>query len=647
MGFSHFFVDRPIFAAVISVILTLLGAISYRALPITEFPEIAPPTVSVTSTYPGASSEVLAATVASPIEQEINGVDNMIYMVSQSIGDGTLSLDVVFKPGTDVDQAQVLVQNRVSVAVPRLPDQVQKFGVTVRKKSPDLMLVIHLISPDGTLDQQYISNYATINIKDVLTRVDGVGDTLVFGARDFAMRIWLDPAKIQARGLASDDVVSALRTNNVAVSAGAINQPPAMSPGGFQIAVQTLGRLSTIEQFGDIVVATDRDGRVTRVRDIARVELGSQDYTKNAYLDDKVATAIAIFQRPGSNALATANAVFRTMEEQAKSFPPGLSYQVAYDTTGFIRASVDEVIKTLFEAAVLVVIVIILFLQTWRAAIIPIVAIPVSLIGTFFVMQAFGFSLNNLTLFGLVLAIGIVVDDAIVVVENVERHLQQGLSPKEAAHKTMDEVGGALIAIALVLCAVFIPTAFIAGISGAFYRQFAADDHGVDGDIVLRLADAVAGAGPSAAEAAHAPAAHRLLGDGRPPGRSVLRGLQPGVRRPGERLRRLDPARGPNGGHHARALRRAHRPRLFSIPPHTIGLHPAARSRLFHHRHHLAARREPGTHRSRGPAGSRNPAFAAWRGERRDLRRLRRRDLHQRAEFRRYFRHPQAVRRTG
>jgi HAE1 family hydrophobic/amphiphilic exporter-1 len=354
MRFSHFFVDRPIFAAVLSVILTLLGAISYRALPITEFPEIAPPTVEVTATYPGASAEVLAGTVASPIEQEINGVDNMIYMVSQSIGDGTLTIDAVFKPGTDVDQAQVLVQNRVSVAIPRLPDQVQKFGVTVRKKSPDLMLVIHLISPDGTLDQQYISNYATINIKDVLTRVDGVGDTLVFGARDFSMRIWLDPAKIQARGLAADDVVSALRTNNVAVSAGAINQPPAKSPGGFQIAVQTLGRLASTEQFGDIVVATDRDGRVTRVRDIARVELGSQDYTKNAYLNDKVATAIAVFQRPGSNALSTARALFATMEQLAKDFPPGLSYRVAYDTTGFIKQSVDEVIKTLFEAAVLV-----------------------------------------------------------------------------------------------------------------------------------------------------------------------------------------------------------------------------------------------------------------------------------------------------
>jgi HAE1 family hydrophobic/amphiphilic exporter-1 len=473
MRFSHFFVDRPIFAAVLSVILTLVGAISYRALPITEFPDIAPPTVEVPAQYPGASAEVLAATVASPIEQEINGVDNMIYMVSQSTGDGFLSIQVVFKPGVDVDQAQVLVQNRVSVAIPRLPDQVQRFGVTVRKKSPDLMMVIHLISPDSSLNQQYISNYATVNIKDVLTRIDGVGDTIVFGARDYSMRIWLDPAKVQARGLTATDVVNALRAANVAVSAGAINQPPATSPGGFQIAVQTLGRLTSPDQFEDIVVATDPDGRVTRVYDIARVELGSQDYTRNAYLDGKTATAIGIFQRPGSNALKTAKTLFSTMDELSKSFPPGLEYRVAYDTTVFIKQSVDEVVKTLFEATVLVIIVIVLFLQTWRAAIIPIVAIPISLVGTFFVMQAFGYSLNNLTLFGLVLAIGIVVDDAIVVVENVERYLRQGMSGKEAAHKTMDEVGGALIAIALVLCAVFIPTAFIEGISGAFYRQFA------------------------------------------------------------------------------------------------------------------------------------------------------------------------------
>jgi HAE1 family hydrophobic/amphiphilic exporter-1 len=473
MRFSHFFVDRPIFASVISIILTLVGVIAFRALPISEYPEIAPPTVVVNATYAGASAEVVAATVATPIEQEINGVDDMLYVVSQSTGDGVAAISVVFKPGTNIDQAQVLVQNRVSIALPRLPEEVQRVGVTVKKSSPDLMLVIHLVSPDGTLDQQYISNYATINIKDVIARLDGVGDIVVFGARDYSMRIWLDPAEVQARGLTADDVVTALRAANVQVAAGSINQPPATSPGAFQIAVQTLGRLSTPEEFGEIVVASDPDGRVTRVRDIARVELGAQDYTRNAYLDNQVATALGIFQRPGSNALATAASVLGTMDELAKSFPSGLSYRVAYNTTEFIQQSVDEVIKTLFEAAALVVIVIILFLQSWRAAIIPVVAIPVSLIGTFFVMQAFGFSLNNLTLFGLVLAIGIVVDDAIVVVESVERHLRNGLSPPDAAHKTMDEVGGALIAIALVLCAVFIPTAFIAGISGQFYRQFA------------------------------------------------------------------------------------------------------------------------------------------------------------------------------
>jgi hydrophobe/amphiphile efflux-1 (HAE1) family protein len=473
MRFSHFFVDRPIFASVISILITLVGVIAFLALPITEYPQIAPPTVVVNASYAGASAEVIAQTVAAPIEQEINGVDNMLYVVSQSTGDGAVSINVVFKPGTNIDQAQVLVQNRVAVALPRLPQEVQRVGVTVRKSSPDLLLVVHLISPDGSRDQQYISNYATINVKDVLTRLDGVGDIIVWGARDYSMRVWLDPALIQARGLTASDVVAALRGANVQVAAGAINQPPASSPGGFQLAVQTLGRLSSPDQFNDIIVATGDDGRVTRVRDIARVELGSLSYTTNAYLDNQVATAIGIFQRPGSNALATASTVLATMKELSRSFPPGMSYRVVYNTTEFIQQSVNEVITTLFEAVVLVVIVIILFLQSWRAAIIPIVAIPVSLIGTFFIMTAFGFSLNNLTLFGLVLAIGIVVDDAIVVVENVERYLQAGVSPREAAHKTMDEVGSALVAIALVLCAVFIPTAFITGISGEFYRQFA------------------------------------------------------------------------------------------------------------------------------------------------------------------------------
>src|SRR5580698_1428752 len=474
MRFSHFFIDRPIFAAVLSIIITIAGALVQRVLPISEYPEIAPPTVNIRATYPGASAEVLAETVATPIEQEVNGVDNMLYITSQSVGDGSLSIDVVFKQGTDVDTAQVLVQNRVSVATPRLPDDVQHLGVTVRKASPDLMMVVHMISPDGTRDQQYISNYATLYIKDALARVDGVGDVNVFGARDYSMRVWLDPGKVAARGLTAEDVVAALRAANLQVAAGAINQPPAMSPGAFQLSVRTLGRLTDVEQFGDIVVRADPGGTAfVRIRDIARVELGSQDYTVNAYLNKAVATAIVIYQRPGSNALSTAAKVKQTMEEAKRSFPPGLDYTIVYNPTEFIQQSIDEVEKTLFIAIGLVVGVVILFLQTWRAAIIPVVAIPISLIGCFVIMGLVGISFNTLSLFGLVLAIGIVVDDAIVVVENVERYLMQGMSPKAAAHVTMDEVGGALIAIALVLCAVFIPTAFISGLQGSFYRQFA------------------------------------------------------------------------------------------------------------------------------------------------------------------------------
>ncbi|MEM8744600.1 MAG: efflux RND transporter permease subunit, partial [Pseudomonadota bacterium] len=473
MRLSHFFIDRPIFASVISIILTIVGAISYFALPVSEYPEIAPPTIVVSASYPGASADVIADTVAAPLEQEINGVEGMLYISSQSTGNGATSINVVFKPGTDIDLAQVLVQNRVSVAEPRLPEEVRRLGVTVRKNSPDLMLVIHLTSPDGTFDQQYISNYATLNIKDVLARLDGVGEARVFGARDYSMRIWLDPALVAARSLTASEVVAGLRRANLQVAAGSINQPPATSEGAYELTVNTLGRLTDPEQFANVVIARDDDGRVTRVRDIARVELGSQDYTINAYLDNKVATAIVIFQRPGSNALATAESILSTVEELSKSFPSGLAYSVVYNPTEFIQRSIDAVITTFWEALILVVLVVVIFLQTWRAAIIPIAAIPVSLIGTFFVMTVFGFSLNNLTLFGLVLAIGIVVDDAIVVVENVERYLREGLSPRDAAYKTMSEVGGALIAMSLVLLAVFIPSAFITGISGSFYQQFA------------------------------------------------------------------------------------------------------------------------------------------------------------------------------
>jgi HAE1 family hydrophobic/amphiphilic exporter-1 len=473
MRLSHFFIDRPIFATVVAILITLVGGITYLALPVAQYPEVAPPTVVVTASYPGASADVVAETVATPIEQEINGVDGMLYMSSQSTGDGSVSITVTFKLGTDVDSAQVLVQNRVAVAEPKLPEEVRRLGVTTRKSSPDLMMVVHLRSPDHSLDQLYISNYATLQIKDVLGRLDGVGEVRLFGARDYSMRVWLDPERIAELGLTAQDVVTAIQGQNVQVASGTLNQEPIRNPGAFQLSVTTLGRLQDVKEFENIVVKRAGDGRITRVKDVARVELGAQDYLTNSYLDADEAVAMLIFQRPGSNALATAHAVLAKMDELSKDFPKGLSYEVVYNPTEFIAESVHEVEKTIFEAILLVVIVVILFLQTWRAAVIPIVAIPVSLVGTFAVMGAFGFSLNNLSLFGLVLAIGIVVDDAIVVVENVERNLQQGMTPKEAAHRTMDEVGGALIAIALVLAAVFVPTAFITGISGQFYRQFA------------------------------------------------------------------------------------------------------------------------------------------------------------------------------
>src|SRR4051812_15244689 len=473
MKLSHLFIERPIFATVLSILITLIGGFAYYTLPVAQYPEIAPPTIVVNATYPRASAEVVADTVAAPLEQEINGVENMLYMSSQSTGNGKLALTISFALGTNLDTAQVLVQNRVAVAEPRLPEEVRRLGVTVRKNSPDMLMVIHLSSPDESRDQLYISNYATLQVKDVLARLNGVGDVQVFGARDYAMRIWLDPDRIAGRGLTPGEIVAALRSQNVQVASGVLNQPPVPVQGAFQLNVETQGRLIDPRQFGNIVVRTDTDGRVTRVRDIGRVELAAQDYGTNGYLDDRPAVPLLIFQRPGSNALETAERIKATMVELSASFPSGLRYDIVYNPTEFIGESVHEVIKTIFEAVGLVVIVVILFLQTWRASIILIVAIPVSLIGTFSVLAAMGYSLNNLSLFGLVLAIGIVVDDAIVVVENVERNLREGLSPREAAHRTMDEVGGALIAIALVLSAVFIPAAFVAGISGQFFRQFA------------------------------------------------------------------------------------------------------------------------------------------------------------------------------
>ncbi len=472
MRISHFFIDRPIFAAVVSIVFVILGGVAFFRLPVAQYPEIAPPTITVSGQYPGASADVVAATVVTPIEQQINGVENMIYMSSNSTGDGRFTISVSFDIGTNLDIAQVQVQNRVSIAQPRLPFDVRNIGVTVNKSSPDLMMVVHLISPDKSRDTLFISNYATIEITDTITRVDGVGSLIVFGSRDYAMRAWLDPDRLQSLGLTANDVVLALQGQNVQVASGVLNQPPVDKPGAFQISVQTLGRLTSTEEFGNIVIKQTANA-VVRVKDIATVELAAQDYSTNSYLDRDPAIAIGIFQRPGSNALSTATNIKKTMDELSKRFPPGLKYDIVYNPTEFIQQSVDAVEETIGEAIILVVLVVILFLQTWRAAIIPIVAIPVSLIGTFFFMAMFGFTLKNLSLFGLVLAIGIVVDDAIVVVENVQRNIEGGLNPHDAAVKSMDEVGGALIAIALVLSAVFIPSAFITGISGQFYRQFA------------------------------------------------------------------------------------------------------------------------------------------------------------------------------
>ena len=472
MRISHFFIDRPIFAAVVSVMFVILGAVSYGRLPVAQYPEIAPPVINVTGQYPGASAEVVAATVVSPLEQQINGVENMLYISSNSTGDGRFSIAVTFELGTNLDIAQVQVQNRVAIAQPRVPADVRNIGVTVAKASPDLMMVVHLYSPDKSRDTLFISNYAGVQVTDTLSRINGVGSLTVFGSRDYSMRVWLDPDRLQSLGLTAGDVVTALQAQNVQVASGVLNQPPVTQPGAFQITVRTLGRLIDPSEFGNIVIKQS-DSAVVRIKDVAKVDLAAVDYTTNSYLDRDPAVGIGIFQLPGSNALAAAKSVRATMDELSKSFPPGLKYTIIYNPTEFIQQSVDAVTETIAEAVILVVLVVILFLQTWRAAIIPLVAIPVSLIGTFFVMAAFGFSLNNLSLFGLVLAIGIVVDDAIVVVENVERNIAAGLSPHDAAVKSMDEVGSALIAIALVLTAVFVPSAFITGISGQFYRQFA------------------------------------------------------------------------------------------------------------------------------------------------------------------------------
>ncbi|TDV16681.1 efflux RND transporter permease subunit [Paraburkholderia caballeronis] len=473
MRLTHFFIDHPRFAAVLNIFVALFGLAALALLPVTQYPEIVPPTVQVTTSYPGASAETIARTVATPLEQQINGVENMLYLSSQSTGDGRLTITVTFRIGTDLNVAQMLTQNRVQDALSRLPDDVQRQGVQVRKTTPAILLAVHSYSPDRSRDLLYQSNYITLRVKDVLARLPGVADVQFQGERQYAMRIWLDPDKAATRDVTGGEVLAALRAQNVQVSAGVLNQPPTPGDAGYQINVETLGRLLTPDQFADIVVKSDGAGRVTRVRDIGRVELGAADYSSSAYKDLTPSAPLLIYAEPGANALTVEHEVIAKMKELKESFPQGMDYEIIYDPTHFVGKSVDEVITTIFIAIVLVVGVVFVFLQTWRATIIPVVAIPVSLVGTFMILKALGISINNLSLFGLVLAVGIVVDDAIVVVENVERNMRAGMSPREAAHRTMDEVGGALIAIALTLCAVFVPSAFISGISGLFFKQFA------------------------------------------------------------------------------------------------------------------------------------------------------------------------------
>jgi len=472
MNISRFFVDKPIFAIVLSVLVFVGGLISILQLPVSEYPDVVPPSVVVRAQYPGANPKVIAETVAAPLEEQINGVENMLYMTSQNTSDGALMLTITFAIGTNVEQAETQVQNRVQRALPRLPEEVRQIGVTTVKSSPNLTMVVHLKSPDGRYDDLYLRNYATLNVKDRLARIHGMGEVQLFGSGDYAMRVWLDPQKVAARGLVASDVVDAIREQNVQVAAGVIGQGPSKDA-DFQLTVNTQGRLASVEEFGAIVVKANADGATTLLKDVARLEMGSNSYALRALLDNKSAVAIPIFEAPNANALQLSTDVRAAMAELSKDFPEGVEYSIVYDPTQFVRESIDSVIHTLLEAVILVALVVIVFLQSWRASIIPLLAVPVSVVGTFAVMLMFGFSINTLSLFGLVLAIGIVVDDAIVVVENVERNITNGLSPHDATIQAMREVSGPIIAIALVLCAVFVPIAFVAGLTGQFYRQFA------------------------------------------------------------------------------------------------------------------------------------------------------------------------------
>ncbi len=631
MRFAHLFINRPILATVVSVFITLIGLGALFVLPVAQYPEIVPPTVQVTTSYPGASAEVVAQTVATPLEQEINGVEDMLYMSSQSTGDGKLTITVTFRIGTDLNVAQMLTQNRVQDALPRLPDDVQRLGVQVRKSTPTILLAVHLYSPDATRDLLYLSNYATLHIKDALARLPGVGDVQLFGARDYAMRIWLDPDKVAAYRLTAAEVLAALQAQNLQVSAGVLNQPPVSGDGAYQINVQTLGRLSTPEQFSDIIVKTDDRGRVTRIRDIGRVEIGAADYGSTAYMDRHDGLPLLIFAQPGANSLAVEHEVLSTVAELKKSFPPGVDSTIIYDPTIFVAKSVREVVITIFTAVVLVVGVVILFLQTWRASLIPVVAIPISLIGTFTVLYALGISLNNLSLFGLVLAVGIVVDDAIVVVENVERNIETGMLPKEAAHRTMDEVGGALVSIALTLCAVFVPSAFLSGITGQFFRQFAvtiAASTVISCFVSLTLSPALCALLLKPHAQKSAPERLCIAAAG---GR--VWPVQPRLRAALQRLRSIDATATARLHRRPDRLCRADRGGRVRVRPHPDRFHPRAGPRLPDHRRATTTGRNAGAHRKGRTAGRRYHAEDAGHRACRAVCRAGRDDFYDRIEL--------------
>jgi len=600
MNFSQFFIKRPIFAAVLSLVILIGGAISLFQLPISEYPEVVPPTVVVRANFPGANPKVIGETVASPLEQAITGVEGMLYMSSQATADGKLTLTITFALGTDLDNAQVQVQNRVTRTMPTLPTEVQRLGVTVDKASPDLTMVVHLTSPDNRYDMLYLSNYAALNVKDELARLDGVGDVQLFGLGNYSLRVWLDPNKVAQRNLTATDVVNAIREQNRQVAAGALGAPPAPGATDFQLSINTQGRLVDEEEFENIIVRAGEDGEITRLKDIARIELGSSQYALRSLLNNQPAVAIPIFQRPGSNAIAISDLVRERMAELKQSFPQGVDYEIVYDPTIFVRGSIEAVVHTLLEAIVLVVLVVILFLQTWRASIIPLAAVPVSLIGTFAVMHLLGFSLNALSLFGLVLAIGIVVDDAIVVVENVERNIGLGKSPVEATRQAMKEVTGPIIATALVLCAVFIPTAFISGLTGQFYQQFA---------LTIAISTVISAFNSLTLSPAARPTVRRLAV---PPLQPHVRPRQPWLRWHGT----AHPARqcrGPAG------LRRPGGPGVHGLRHHPDRLRSAAGQAIPGRLRPVAGRRYPGPHRGRDQAHVGNRRQASGRGKHRGL----------------------------